>query len=121
MPSDRYVSSYGNLDLATSVKAFVVYGLPRSTTASVESQQSVWIYLGAAIQILTMLAMNYSAYRPLAKLRAVLEEKGFCNRRDRPTLIRVIRVFIVLPIIHTYQDLRSRPLSESIRLYILGG
>lgn len=33
--------------------------------------------------------MNYSAYAPLAKLRAVLEEKGFCKKRDRPTILQV--------------------------------
>jgi hypothetical protein len=33
--------------------------------------------------------MNYSAYAPLAKLRRVLEEKGFCKKSDRPTLLQV--------------------------------
>jgi hypothetical protein len=89
--------------------------------------------------------MNYSAYAPLAKLRAVLEEKGFCKKRDRPTILQVwiivqnesffvtltpglcdtripqvIKVYFILPIIWLCQDLSSRSLRENFTVYIVG-
>jgi hypothetical protein len=97
-----------------------------------------------------MLLMNRLAYAPLHKLLLVLEDRGFAQRRDRPTVQKVrvvgrvctarmsraacrrlqglllwtrsqvVRVYISEPLLAAHTDLRSRPLKESAKKYLAG-
>jgi hypothetical protein len=39
-----------------------------------------------------MLLLNYTAYTPFGKLMRVLQAKGFVNKDDRPTVMKVKRM-----------------------------
>lgn len=60
------------------------------TQTQVQKQQEIWIICCAILQLSAMLYLNYTAYRPLAKLRKILEEKGFANPKDRPTVVKYV-------------------------------
>lgn len=52
-------------------QVFIVYGLPEWTVAATERQQNVLVWVCAALQLLSMVAMNLLAYLPYHSLLKV--------------------------------------------------
>lgn len=67
-----------------------------------------------------MVLASYVAFMPLAKLLAMMQEKGFLKPEDRPTIVRVIRVYVIRPIRVFIEDVRTKPFADVLAIYVRG-
>ena len=62
-------------------------------------QQNMYIYICLVLQLVAMLIVCAVSHQPLNGLLTALEKKGLLRHSERPTTAKVIRVYIVKPII----------------------
>lgn len=59
-----------------------------------------------------MVLASYVAYLPLLKLLRMMEDKGFLKKENRPTVLRVLRVYCWQPTVAFVTDLRTKPIGQ---------
>jgi hypothetical protein len=67
-----------------------------------------------------MVLVAYAAYLPLAKLVNIMQEKGFLKKEDRPSTLRVLRVYVARPARALRNDLASKSWEEVWKTWVAG-
>jgi len=103
----RLYDQFGNVELSPEMSSFLIYGRPRRISASIERKQSIYIWLCLVLQLIALLIVCATSYGPLASLLVALESRGFLKKGDRPTLIKVIKVYVIEPVLDFVRDPRG--------------
>jgi len=98
---------FGDIAYSENFYAFIIYGKPQAVTVDIRQQQNTYIWLCLALQLVAIMIVCATSYGPLNGLLLALESRGFLRVSDRPTVLKVIRMYCIEPVVEFKKDPRG--------------